>query len=156
MMTVGRVRRRYCRPFSWTSVIRPPDRGRPGRPFLSEMAGETPAIPDWSKRGAGIEPGAHDLFARRKPHAVMRGDVADGFVEPGDAMRHADQIGMQADRHDAAGLPALGVERVELAFDGRDKLIDRAVARVEKRRIVDLVGIGDRDEPLAAADIHKK
>ena len=71
-------------------------------------------------------------------------------------MRHADQIGMQADRHDAAGLRALGVERIELAFDRSDKLIDRAVARVEKRRIVDLVGIGDRDEPLAAADIHEE
>src|SRR5207248_5747171 len=83
--------------------------------LLSEMAGETPAIPDWSKRGAGIEPGVHDLRAGREPHAVMRGDVADGFVEPGDAMRHADQIRMQADRHDAAGLRALGVKGVELA-----------------------------------------
>src|SRR5204862_2153037 len=153
MTTVGFSGTLYCRALSSTSVIRPPDRGRPGRPFLSEMAGGTPAIPDWSKRGAGIEPGVHDLRAGREPHAVMRGDVADGFVEPGDAMRHADQIGMQADRHDAAGLRALGVEGVQLAFARRDKLIDRAVARVETRRIVDLVGIGDRDEPLAATDI---
>src|SRR5437762_7047175 len=131
MTTVGFSGSRYFRPFS--SIISAID----------------------SKRGAGIEPGVHDLRARREPHAVMRGDVADGFVEPGDAMRHADQIGMQADRHDAAGLRDLGVERVELAFDRRDKLIDRAVARVEKRRIVDFVGIGDRDEPLAAAEIGR-
>src|ERR1700704_304736 len=78
----------------------------------------------------------------------MRGDVAERLVEPGDAVRHADQIGMQADRHDSAGLGALGVKRVELAFDRRDELIDRTVAGVEERRIVDLEGIRDRDEPL--------
>ena len=70
-------------------------------------------------------------------------------------MRHADQIRMQADRHDPAGLRALGVERIELAFYRSDELLDRAVARLQKRRIVDLVGIGDRDQ-LSAADIHEE
>ena len=37
-------------------------------------------------------------------------------VEAFDAEWHADQIRVQADRHDPAGPRALGVERVELAF----------------------------------------
>src|SRR5882757_1828233 len=70
-----------------------------------------------SKRRARFEPGADDLPAGGEPHPVMRGDVGERLVEPGDAVRHADQVGMQADRHDPAGLRALGVKRVELAFD---------------------------------------
>src|SRR6267378_3445839 len=76
------------------------------------------------------------------------------ILSVGDAVRHADQIGMQADRHDPAGLGTLGVERVELAADNLLELVDRAVAVIEVRRVVDLVGIGDRDQPLAA-DIHQ-
>src|SRR5438046_9659672 len=104
MTTTGRLGSRYFRPFS--SIISAID----------------------SKRGAGIEPGVHDLRAGREPHAVMRGDVADNFVEPLNAMRHDDQIGMRADRHDAAGLRSVGIERDVPAVARRVQLIARAVA----------------------------
>src|SRR5437016_4939370 len=107
-----------------------------------------------SKRRAGIEPGAYDLLAGGEPHAVMGGDVVERLAEAGDAVRDADQVGVEANRHDPAGLRALGVKRVELALYRRDELVDRAVAGVEERRIVDLVGIGDRHDPFAATDVH--
>src|SRR6266498_3101625 len=105
------------------SVMQPPDRGRPGR----MRAGRPRSQEIWSKRRAGIEPGADDLLAGGEPHPVMCGDIAERLVEPLYPVRYADQIGMQADRHDPAGLGALGVERVELAFDRRGELFDRAV-----------------------------
>src|SRR6266849_6163066 len=107
-----------------------------------------------SKRRAGLQPVAHDFLTGGEPYLVVRCDVAERLVEPGDAVRHADQIGVEADRHDPARMRALGVERVELALYRGDELVDRAVAGMEERRIVDLVGIGDRHEPLAA-DIHQ-
>src|SRR5713226_5648254 len=84
-----------------------------------------------SKRRARFEPGSHDLLAGGEPHAVVGGDVAERLVEPGDAVRHADQVGMQADRHDPTRRCALGVERIELALDRRDKLVDMAGAGLD-------------------------
>src|SRR6516162_3590198 len=100
-----------------------------------------------------LQPMAHDLLAGRKPHTGMRADLTERIVEPGDAVRDADQIGVQADRHDPARLRTLVIEGVELAADHLLEFADRAVAVVEVRRVVDLVGIRDRDQPLAA-DVH--
>src|SRR5262252_208366 len=69
-------------------------------------------------------------------------------------MWHADQIGVQADRHDPPGGGALGIERIELPADHFLELVDRAVSILEMRRVVDFVRVRDRHQPIPA-DIHE-
>src|SRR5581483_314196 len=107
-----------------------------------------------SERRAGCEIVANDLFAGREPHFIVRRDVAERRIERVDAVRDADEIGVQADRHDFARALALAIEHVELAFDHRLELVGAAGAVIELRRIVDLEGVRDRDEPLPA-DVHE-
>src|SRR5580704_5338600 len=70
---------------------------------------------------------ACNLRAGRLPHSAMLADVAQRGVEGVDAVRHAGEIGMDRDRHDAARLRALAIEHVELPADHVAELIGRAI-----------------------------
>src|SRR5262245_60136791 len=67
-----------------------------------------------SERPAGGEIVLDDLASGRAPHALVTQDVAERRIERADPVRHPDDERMQADRHDAPGVGALAVERVEL------------------------------------------
>src|SRR5688500_6613778 len=105
------------------------------------------------KRRPRVQIRPHDLFARCFPHARMAADVCERRIEPADAVRYADDEGMQADRHHPPRAFTLAVEHVELALDHVLELVDRPVAIVKLWRVVDLVGIGQIDE-LLAFDVH--
>src|SRR5258708_26442191 len=55
-----------------------------------------------------------DLLSRPQQHAGPLPDVFVQALEIGDAMRHAGDVGMHADRHHARALLALEVEPVEV------------------------------------------
>ena len=55
-----------------------------------------------------------DLAPGGEPHLVVAGDVAQHLVERGDAVRLADQEGVQRHAHHRAGLRAFLVQLVEL------------------------------------------
>src|SRR4030095_2683489 len=61
---------------------------------------------------------------------------------------------MQTDRHDAARLHALAVERVELAADHEFELVRRPTGAEDLGQIVDLARVRDRAETLAS-DMHQ-
>src|SRR5262249_59306935 len=75
---------------------------------------------------AGGEVVLDDLAAGRAPYALVAQDVGERCVERTDPVRHANDERMQANRHDAARLRALAVERVELATDHAFELVRRA------------------------------
>src|SRR5262245_66361468 len=67
-----------------------------------------------SERCAGLEIGLHDLLARGLPYVGMAADVLERRIEPADAMRDADDEGVQADGHHPRRAFPLAVEDVEL------------------------------------------
>jgi putative transposase len=67
-----------------------------------------------------------NLAAGCAPHALVAQDIGECRVECADAVRHADDEWMQANRHDATGVCALAIESVELAADHAFELIRRA------------------------------
>ena len=94
-----------------------------------------------------------DLRPGREPDTLMGANIFEPTVESADSVRHADDEGMEADRHDPPGLRALAIEHVELAFDHGLELFGGATHADHRRKVVDLPGIGDRaDRP--SADIH--
>src|SRR5262249_59522615 len=77
--------------------------------------------------------GLRDLRAGRLPHAGVLADVVERGVERADAVRHAGQVGMNGDGHDAARLGALAIEHVELPADHLLELAGGAVRALEGR-----------------------
>src|SRR4030095_159760 len=95
-----------------------------------------------------------DLAASRTPYTLVAQDIGERCVEYADPVRYADDERMQADRHDAARLRALAVERVELAADHAFQLVRRSTGAEELGQIVDLARVWDRAEALAS-DVHQ-
>src|SRR5258706_293179 len=77
------------------------------------------------------------------------------LVEGADAVRHAAQVRMQGDRHDAPRLGAFFVENFELPDDHVAELVRRAVALLERRLVVDLRAVGHGHEPPPAPELHR-
>src|SRR5262245_43347997 len=67
-----------------------------------------------SKRRSRGEIVFDDLAPGGAPHALVTQNVGERGIERSDPVRNADDEGVQADRHDAARLCPLAVERVEL------------------------------------------
>src|SRR5712691_5123483 len=97
---------------------------------------------------------SRDLASGRLPHPLVPTDRGERRVEGVDAVRHAGEIGVQRDRHDAPGFGALAVEHVELPADHLAELVGGAVRPLEHRLVVDLVAVGHRDQPAAALEAH--
>ena len=97
-----------------------------------------------------------DLAPGRQPDAVMRHDMGERLVEGGDALRLAGEVGMERQAHHRAALRALGIELVELRLHHRRVALDRRVAVLEQRHVVDLERIGNADQPAVAhLDRHR-
>src|SRR5262245_58775971 len=60
---------------------------------------------------------SRDLGPGRLPYVRVLADIAERGVERVDAVRHAGEIRVQRDRHDAPGLRAFAIEHVELPAD---------------------------------------
>src|SRR6266571_899645 len=95
-----------------------------------------------------------DLGPGRAPHAFAPEDVLERGIERADAVRHAAQVRVQGDRHDAARFGAFFVEHVELAHDHVAELRRGAVAPLERRLVVDLGAVGHGHEPPSALELH--
>src|SRR6267378_1027018 len=96
-----------------------------------------------------------DLGAGRAPHAFAAENVFERRIERADPVRHAGEIGMQRDRHDAARFGAFFVEHVELAHDHLAEFFGRAVALLERGFVVDLRAVGHGHELPPALELHK-
>src|SRR6266581_3474474 len=95
-----------------------------------------------------------DLGPGRAPHAFAPEDVLERGIERADAVRHAAQVRMQRDRHDAARFGAFFVEDVELAHDHLAEFFGRAVALLERGFVVDLRAVGHGHELPSAPELH--
>ena len=97
-----------------------------------------------------------DLGAGGFPDAIVTADIAKRRIESVDPVRHAGKIGMDRDRHHAAGLGALAIEHVELAADHLLEFGRRAMRPLEHRLVVDLLAVGHGNQPLAAVERHQR
>src|SRR3977135_3107011 len=98
---------------------------------------------------------AGDLGPRRLPHPRMPADIGERGLEGVDAMRHAGEIGVQRNRHDAARFGALAIEHIELPADHLAELVGGTVRAFEHWLVVYLVAIGHRGEAAAAIEAHR-
>jgi hypothetical protein len=79
----------------------------------------------------------------------MPADVLERRVERADAVRHAADVGMQRDRHHAAGCLALAIEHVEGAADHALELVGRDEHALVGRLVVALLRIGHGENASA-------
>src|SRR5262249_35276863 len=84
-----------------------------------------------SKRRSRGEIVFDDLAPGGAPHALVTQNVGERGIERSDPVRHADDEGVQADRHDAARLCPLAVERVELPADHQLELVPSAAGAAD-------------------------
>src|ERR1700676_1422849 len=63
---------------------------------------------------SGAEIPVGDLRAGPEQHAGLLADDLEYFAEIFEAMRHAHDVGMQRERHDARGVGRIGVDLLEL------------------------------------------
>src|SRR5262245_14100779 len=87
-----------------------------------------------------------DLFARREPDALVRGDVVVHCLEVLDAMGDAGDVRVHGERHHARVHRALRVQPVELVLAAGEPLLRRVVLDHHHRDIVELERVRDRDE----------
>src|SRR6478736_4774638 len=83
------------------------------RQAIAEAAGAQTRSGGRNGRLVGVD----DLRSRREPYVVMGRDIRQRAVQVLDAMRRADEIGMQRDAHRPAVPFTLGVERIERVAD---------------------------------------
>src|SRR5882762_6136363 len=107
-----------------------------------------------SMRRASAHIVPRDLGAGRAPYPFAPENMLERRVERADAVRHAAQVRMQGDRHDAPGFGAFFVENVELPHDHVAELLRRAVALLERGFVVDLRAVGHGHEPPSALQLH--
>src|SRR4029077_3891153 len=152
---------RRCRASPAPPRAQAPRQGRPARRQITQHDATSPDT-TWSppfrpssSNLAGLRAVmACNLRAGRLPDAAVLADVAQRCVESVDAVRHAGEIGMDRDRHDAARLRALAIEHVELPADHVAELIGGPVEFLKSRLVVDLVAIGHADQRFAAVERH--
>src|SRR4051812_15373509 len=98
---------------------------------------------------------SRDFGPGRLPHPRMPADIRKRRVEGVDAMRHAGEIGVQRNRHDAARFGALAIEHIELPADHLAELVGGTVRAFEHRLVVDLVAVGHRDQTPPRIEAHR-
>src|SRR6202022_185893 len=87
-----------------------------------------------------------DLFAGWKPDVRFSLYVFDKLAECRDAMRLANDVGVQADVHDASGRGAFGGELIEAELEHVDAVAGRQAPAREHVEVVDVVRIGHADD----------
>src|SRR5262245_3312998 len=95
-----------------------------------------------------------DLRAGRLPHARVPADIGERGTKGIDAMRHAGEIGVERDRHNAPAFRALAIEHVELPADHLAEFVGGSVRALEHRLVVDLVAVRHGNEAPPAIEAH--
>src|SRR2546423_13776736 len=102
------------------------------------------------KRRARGEVVVDDFFAGGKPYPGLGRDVFQSGFERVDAVRHAHQVRMNGDGHDATRALALTGEDIELPPAHAVELLGRDVVVFDGDLVVQLRRIRNRAQPLAA------
>src|SRR4051812_28024464 len=104
------------------------------------------ALPHSSSWLGGMPVPVEDLLAGPHLHARTLQDVLVELLEVADAVRHAGDVGMHADRHDAHALLALGMEAVELIDAAAQPFFGGMVLEHHHRDVVQVYRVGQRDD----------
>src|SRR5947208_2289010 len=86
-----------------------------------------------------------DLLSSPQANARTLADVLIELVEIADAMRHAGDVRMHADRHHARALPALFIELVEVVDAATQPFLGRMVLQRHHGDVVHLHRVGNGD-----------
>src|SRR5437667_10186879 len=84
-----------------------------------------------------------NLASGCEPHPLVLLEVRDRFFEVGSAPRLSHEKRMKRNSHDARGLLAVGVERIELVRQRAQVLIAGIAQPVDQRHVVDVHAVGN-------------